>query len=73
MGVRWPGGTRSAPPEAWLRAVLEQARVGVLPVPGEERAVLFTVAARELLRFVEEERACKPSTLRAYRSSAGTG
>lgn len=31
--------------------------------------MLFSVAAREWLRFVTEERACKPSTLRAYRSS----
>jgi integrase len=54
--------------EAWLRERLEQARKGELPTSRSE-GVTFAEAAREWLRYVEEDRAVKPSTLRNYRSS----
>jgi integrase len=66
---RPPAGTYSRrTAEDWLRDVLQQAEAKTLPgtaCPG----VTFEQAAREWLRFVAEERACKPSTVRSYRSS----
>jgi integrase len=54
--------------EAWLRDVLDQARRGTLP--GLVRTgVTFADAAAEWLRFIEEDRARKPSTLNDYRSA----
>ena len=55
--------------EAWLREVLDEARRGTLP--GMLRTgVTFADAAAEWLRFIEEDRERKPSTLR--RLSLGT-
>jgi integrase len=54
--------------EAWLREVLVEARRGTLP--GSVRSgATFADAAAEWLRFIEEDRERKPSTLRDYRSA----
>jgi len=54
--------------EAWLRDLLDEARRGTLP--GMVRTgVTFADAAAEWLRFIEEDRARKPSTLGDYRSA----
>jgi integrase len=54
--------------EAWLRSVLDDAGRGVLP--GQVRTgVTFDTAADEWLRFIEEDRERKPSTLVDYRSA----
>lgn len=53
--------------EAWLRNVLDQARRGTLPGMVRTGAT-FADAAAEFLRYVADERDCKPSTLRDYRS-----
>jgi integrase len=54
--------------EAWLREVLDEARRGTLP--GMVRTgVTFADAAAEWLRFIQEDRERKPSTLRDYRSA----
>jgi integrase len=55
--------------EAWLREVLDEARRGVLP--GMHRTgVTFADAAAEYLRYIEQDRGRKPSTLRGYRSGS---
>lgn len=54
--------------EAELRSILDAARRGTLP--GMVRTgVTFSQAAAEWLRFIEEERERKPSTLVDYRSA----
>jgi integrase len=53
--------------EAWLRDVLDQARRGTLPALVRTGA-RFADAAAEYLRYVEQDRGCKPSTVRGYRS-----
>jgi integrase len=53
--------------EDWLRDVLDQARRGSLPGMVRTGAT-FADAAAEFLRYVADERGCKPSTLRDYRS-----
>jgi integrase len=54
--------------EAWLHEVLVQARAGTLP--GMVRTgVRFADAAAEWLRYVAEDRGCKPTTLRDYGTS----
>ncbi len=53
--------------EDWLRDVFEQARRGTLPGMVRTGAT-FDEAAAEFLRYVEQDRALKPSTLRGYRS-----
>ncbi len=53
--------------EDWLRDVFEQARRGTLPGLIRTGAT-FDEAAAEFLRYVEQDRALKPSTLRGYRS-----
>lgn len=53
--------------EAWLRDVLDQAGRGTLPGMVRTGAT-FADAAAEWLRYVEEERGRKPSTLADYRS-----
>jgi integrase len=51
--------------EAWLREALDQARRGELP--GQLRTgATFADAAAEWLRFIEEDRERKPSTLVDY-------
>jgi integrase len=54
--------------EAWLRELLDQARRGTLPGMVATGAT-FADAAAEWLRFIEEDRALKPSTLSDYRSA----
>src|SRR5436309_15796719 len=49
-----------------LRRVLDEARRGTLPGMVRTGAT-FADAAAEYLRYIEQERACKPSTLRDYR------
>lgn len=53
--------------EAWLRDVLDQARRGTLPGTLRSGAT-FADAAAEWLRYVEQDRGRKPSTIRDYRS-----
>jgi integrase len=53
--------------EDWLRDVLDRARRGTLPGMVRTGAT-FADAAAEFLRYVEHDRALKPSTLRGYRS-----
>jgi integrase len=53
--------------EDWLRDVLDQARRGTLPGLVRTGAT-FADAASEFLRYAEQDRALKPSTLRGYRS-----
>jgi hypothetical protein len=48
-----------------LRAVLDEARRGVLPGLVRTGAT-FADAAAEFLRYAEHDRGCKPSTLRDY-------
>jgi integrase len=51
----------------WLRDVLDQARRGTLPGLVRTGAT-FADAAAEFLRYAEQDRALKPSTIRGYRS-----
>ena len=53
--------------EAWLRDVLDEARRGTLPGMVRSGAT-FSDAAAEWLRFIEEDRERKPSTVGDYRS-----
>jgi integrase len=53
--------------EDWLRELLDQARRGTLQGMVRTGAT-FADAASEFLRYVEHDRALKPSTLRGYRS-----
>jgi integrase len=52
----------------WLAEVLAEARERAVPGALAQDAT-FADAAREWLRYVEHDRACKPSTMRNYRSS----
>jgi len=74
LGPAWTGKGR--PPagyftkrlaEAWLRAVLDEARRGTLPGMVRTGAT-FADAAAEWLRYVEHDRGRKPSTVAGYRS-----
>ena len=57
--------------EAWLRDLLDQARHGTLP--GMERTgATFADAAAEWLRYVEQDRRRKPSTVSGYRTIVRT-
>jgi hypothetical protein len=53
--------------DAWLHDVLEQARAGTLPGLRRSNATVRD-AAQEWLRYVVEDRAIKPTTLKEYRS-----
>jgi integrase len=53
--------------EDWLRDVLHQARRGTLAGMVRTGAT-FADAAAEFLRYAEQDRSLKPSTLRGYRS-----
>jgi len=74
LGPAWSG--RGRPPagyftkriaEDWLREFLDDARRAV--VPGSvATGISFAEAAEEYLRFAEQDRGCKPSTIRGYRS-----
>lgn len=57
--------------EDWLRDTLDEARRGTLPGMVRTGAT-FADAAAEWLRYVEYERACKPSTLEDYRQMVRT-
>ncbi len=57
--------------EAWLRDVLDQARRGTLPGMVCTGAT-FADAAAEFLRYAADDRDCKPSTMRDYRSIVAT-
>lgn len=74
LGPAWSG--RGRPPtgyltkrgvEAWLRDTLDAARRGTLPGLVRTGATVADAAA-EWLRYVEQDRDCRPSTLRDYRS-----
>jgi len=75
LGPAWTG--RGRPPAGYfikrlaedrLRSVLDEARRGT--IPGMVRTgVMFSDAAAEWLRFIEEDRERKPSTLVDYRSA----
>ena len=54
--------------EAWLRDVLDEVRRGTLHGMSRSGAT-FADAAAEWLRFVEQDRERKPSTLRDYRAA----
>jgi len=54
--------------EDWLRGVLDEARRGTLPGMVRTGAT-FADAAAEFLRYAEQDRGCKASTLRDYRSN----
>ncbi|MDP9345892.1 MAG: site-specific integrase [Actinomycetota bacterium] len=74
IGPAWTGRGRPAAgcftrrtAQDWLRAVLDEARAGMLA--GMARTgVSFERAAREWLRYCAEDRGCKPSTLGDYRT-----
>ena len=75
LGPSWTGRGRPAAgyftkrlAEDWLRSTLEQARRGTLPGLVRTGAT-FADAAAEFLRYTEQDRGCKPSTLRDYRSN----
>jgi integrase len=75
IGPAWTGRSRPAAghltkrtAEAWLRDLLAEARRGTLPGMVQTGAT-FADAAAEFLRYSEQDRGCKPSTLRGYRSS----
>ncbi len=74
LGPAWSG--RGRPPagyftkrtaEDWLRDFLDDARRGVVP-GSAATGVSFAEAAEEYLRFAQQDRGCKPSTIRGYRS-----
>jgi integrase len=72
LGPAWTG-SGSAPPgyltkrmaEDWLRKTLIEAERNAPPI--ETRAT-FGDAADEYIRYATEDRGCKPSTIRGYRS-----
>ncbi len=53
--------------EAWLRSVLEEARRGTLPGMVQTGAT-FADAAAEWLRYIEQDRLRKPSTVAGYKA-----
>ena len=57
--------------EAWLSARLKDIQLGVVGGLVETRATFKEVSA-EYLRYAEEDRGCKPSTVRSYRSAIDT-
>jgi integrase len=75
IGPAWTGRGRPATgyvtkrlAEDWLRGVLEEAHRGTLPGLVQTGAT-FADAAAEYQRYCAEDRGCKPSTLRDYRSN----
>jgi integrase len=77
LGPAWT--ERSVPPagyytrkiaEAELEAILTDVRRGSLPDPGDCSGKTFGDAVAEWLRFVEDEKARRSSTLRDYRNTA---
>src|SRR5947208_818415 len=53
--------------EDWLRALLDEARRGTLPGV-VQTGVSFADAAAEWLRYIEQDRGRKPSTLEGYQA-----
>jgi len=53
--------------EVWLQDVLAQARRGALPGM-RKTGVTFAEAAEEWMRFIEQDRGRKPSTVKDYRN-----
>jgi integrase len=75
VGPAWSGRGRPAAGtftkrtvEDWLRDLLDEARRGTLPGLVQTGAT-FADAAAEYLRWIEQDRARKPSTVRDYRST----
>jgi integrase len=73
IGPAWTSRGRAAPgfftrriAEDWLRATLSE--LDDAAASGAHLSVTFAEAAREWLRYVEEDRAVKATTLRDYRS-----
>jgi hypothetical protein len=56
--------------KAKLDEILTDARQGRIPDPGERSGKTFGDATAELLRYVEQEKARRPSTVRDYRYTA---
>ena len=54
--------------EDWLRDKLLEEAQRADSAPVAETGVTFAEAAEEYLRYAEEDRGCKPSTIRGYRS-----
>jgi hypothetical protein len=63
-----PGTYTRRTAEAWLREVLREAEAGTLPGAIRTGAT-FADAAREWLRYLEQDRAVKPTTLRECTNS----
>src|SRR4051812_33967823 len=56
--------------QAELEATLVAARRGEIPDPGDSAGKTFGDAVAEWLRYVEQEKARRPSTVRDYRNAA---
>src|SRR5437764_1280550 len=54
--------------EDWLRERLLEDAQRAAGAPAGESGVTFAEAAEEYLRYATEDRGCKPSTVRGYRS-----
>lgn len=65
-----PGYFTKRTAEDWLRSILME--LDALALAGAELDITFAAAAREWLRYVEDDRAVKPTTLRNYRCSVET-
>lgn len=77
LGPAWT--KRSRPPaghytqnmaEEALAAILTDIRRGEVPDPGDRSGKVFADAVAEWLRYVEHEKARRPSTVRDYRNTA---
>lgn len=77
LGPAWT--ERSRPPvgyftqriaEEELAAILTDARRGEIPDPGDSAGKTFADAVAEWLRYVEDEKGRRPSTVRDYRNTA---
>jgi integrase len=75
LGPAWSG--RGRPPagyftkrlaEDWLRDKLLEEAQRASSAPVVDTGTTFAEAAEEYLRYAEEDRGCKPSTIRGYRS-----
>ncbi len=75
IGAVWAG--RGRPPEGsytrrtaedWLRSTLLKDAQATSDAPDASRRTTFAEAAEEYLRYAQQDRGCKPSTIRGYRS-----
>jgi integrase len=79
IGPAWKDRTAPPPPgyytkrmaEQWLTSRLRDMQLGVIGGLVETR-VTFKEAAAEYLRYAQEDRGCKPTTIRSYRSAIDT-